>query len=391
LQTLFIEDLDRYNVDSILTVPQDVYVNCLLDVTKNIKVLGTDQGIYSFYNECLLHIEGLTEIYRICVLPELSVVVMIAGKNSVLVYCDLNHLVNLTQCAPCSKPVLKHKNIAVKNLDGFHFLQASSVAHHHTLCAATSKQVVIIKYDLDSDDFAPLRIMDTAEPVGCALFTEHTLIVGADKFFEIDLSKFTAEEFLDSSDVRLKHAVKFHKMRSFPLAILQIFNNPKEYLLCFNECPVFVDEYGRSSRTTEIKSSHLPLGFQFIRPYLYVIQFSGVEIFKLNENVLRSENSCEQIPSVSVEFTKVRYLGHNKRGIYIFHDGKVKFLEGKKLVFSDDCSSVSQFTDGDESDRFSFTSSIVQSLDGNSSDVENSSVEDVSAKKVQFSQTNFCT
>lgn len=59
---------------------------------------------------------------------------------------------------------------------------------------------------MENSEFIVAKSLDTAEPTGCALFTENSLIVGADKFFEIDLVTFQAEEFLDVSDSKLKSA-----------------------------------------------------------------------------------------------------------------------------------------------------------------------------------------
>lgn len=369
-----------------MTLCGDIYANCIIDVTKNITVIGADQGLYAYYNEALVHLGNLSDVQQIGIIPETNIVVMIAGTNGKLVSCDLNHLINLIQCAaPSSKPVLTYHDIKIKDLDGYHFLQTSDLRKHQMFCAATPKQLVIVQFDLDRNDFIPLRIMDTAEPLGCVLFTEHTLIVGVDKFFEIDLSSFKAEEFLDSSDLKLKPLVKCHKLQSFPLAILQTCDNPKEYLLCFNELAVFVDEYGRSSRSVEVKSSHLPIGFHYIQPYLYIIQFTGVEILKLSEDTLK-----EEFPAVIIDLKKLRFLGKKKNGVYVFHNQEVKLLEGNKLMNLDDNSSILSSTEAEESDRFSFTSSIVQSLDGNLSDVCNSSTEEFNiAKKVTFSsETN---
>lgn len=368
-----------------MTLCEDVYPNCIIDLTKNIIAIGADQGLYAYFNEVLVHLEGLSDVQQIGLIPETNVVVMVAGTNGKLISCDLNHLINLIQCATSAKPVLKYKNITIKDLDGFHFLQTSNTRKHQMFCAATSKQLVIVQFDLDSNDFIPLRIMDTAEPLGCALFTEHTLIVGVDKFFEIDLSSFQAEEFLDSSDLKLKPLVKCHKLQSFPLAIVQTCDNPKEYLLCFNELAVFVDEYGRSSRSAEVKSSHLPIGFQYINSYLYIIQFTGVEILKLSEDAVKDE-----FPTITIDLKKMRYLGNNKKGIYVFHNQKIKLLEGNKLINLDDSSSTISSIEMEESDRFSFTSSMVQSLDGNLSDIDSTSAEEINVnKKVTFSsETN---
>lgn len=91
-------------------------------------------------------------------------------------------------------------------MDGFHLLKVSTYMNQPTVCVATPKQLVIIKYNLDTDNFVPVRILDTAEPTSCVLFTENSVIVGTDKFFEIDLATYEADEFLDFSDVRLKQA-----------------------------------------------------------------------------------------------------------------------------------------------------------------------------------------
>ncbi|XP_015836485.1 citron Rho-interacting kinase [Tribolium castaneum] len=373
-QELFDEAAGQH-LEAIFTLPDQIYANCVLDLTKNIKVLGTDQGLFSYHNDQLVHIEGPTDIHHISIIPNSNTVVMISDLTSILISCDLNHLINLTQCAPCTKPVLNYRTINIKEMDGFHYLQTSKFPKHQLFCAATCRQLVIVKYDCENYEFVPLRIMDTAEPLGCALFTEHSLIVGADKFFEIDLATFKAEEFLDGSDARLKFAVKCHKMQSFPVAILEISQNPKEFLVCFNEFSVFVDEYGRSSREEELKTSYLPIGFHFVAPFLYIIQYSGVEVLKVGGNVA----------NVTVDLKNMRFLGESPNGIYLYHDGRVKLLEGRRVVDCDDVSSVSQSEAGDE-DRFSFTSSMVQSLDGNSSDLENSSEENV--RRVKFSQTN---
>lgn len=371
---MFDEDTNKYHIETVFSIPDHIYTNCLLDLSKNIKILGTDQGLYSYYNNSLLHIDGLSEIHQISILPQSNIVVMIANLTSVLISCDLNHLINLTQCAPCTKPVLSYNSIEIKDLEGFHYLKTSEFPQHQLFCAATSQQLVIVKYDLEKNEFIPLRILDTAEPLGCALFTEHSLIVGPDKFFEIDLATFKVEEFLDDSDTKLRHVVKCHKLRSFPVAILQISDNPKEFLLCFNEFSVFVDEYGRCSREDDdLRTNYLPLGFYYIEPFLYIVQFTGVEIMKLDGG-----------SSVNVELKKMRFLGMNKKGVYVLHNGKVKFLEGGKILECDDLSSVEQSEFGEDLDKFSFTSSMVQSLDGNSSDIES----DENVRRVKFSQTN---
>lgn len=174
-------------------------------------------------------------------------------------------------------------------------------------------------------------------------------------------------------------------MKSFPLAILQVSKNPKEYLLCFNEFSVFVDEYGSSTRNTEMKSAHLPLAFHFCVPYLYVVQFAAIEIIKITEETCNStsNNSIFNLENTRLELEKFSFIGSNKRGIYISFNNEIKFIEAKKIMDDDSSTIISETTEND-SDRFSFSSSIVQSLDGHTSDLENI---DEKQRKVRFSQT----
>lgn len=172
-------------------------------------------------------------------------------------------------------------------------------------------------------------------------------------------------------------------MGSFPIAILQISKNPKEYLLCFNEFSVFVDEYGRSTRSSEIKSTHLPLEFLFIKPYLLIIQFAAIEIIKITDETCNSGTSdaSNNLECVKIELGKFKYLGANNKGVYLALNGEVKFVEAKKIFNGDLISLMSESTET-ESDRFSFTSSMMQSLDGDCDS------QDERQKKVRFSQTD---
>lgn len=386
MQKIYGEDLEKPKFDKLLTLPYDVNVNCVVDITENIKIIGAEKGLYAYYDKNFVHIEGLTAVHHISVMPHTNTVLMIVNDKNSLISCDLNHLINVSQCAQCTKPRLKYTDVNVNNLNGFHILQVSKFPTHQKVCIATSKQLIILTYDMETSDLVPQRILDTAEPTSCALFTEYTLIVGANKFFEIDLQTFQADEFLDLSDAKLKQAVKCYKMGSFPLAILRISKNPKEYLLCFNEFSVFVDEYGRSSRNTEIKSVHLPLAFHFSKPYLYVVQFAAIEIVKITEDTCNESNSDSNLDSVRLEVDKFRYVGCNKRGIYIVQAGEIKFVDAKKFADIDLSSTVSESTEND-SDRFSFTSSIVQSLDGNLSDADSGEL-DTRQRRVKFSDSS---
>lgn len=67
-------------------------------------------------------------------------------------------------------------------------------------------------------------------------------IVSSKKFFEIDLMNLSQNE----CDKTLAHTYKSKPFNSFGI-------NGYEYLLCFEDFGVFVDEYGRRSRSNDIK------------------------------------------------------------------------------------------------------------------------------------------
>nr|XP_023022952.1 citron Rho-interacting kinase [Leptinotarsa decemlineata] len=332
LQKIYNDD-NKPKFEKILTIEEDMQVVSLVDLTETIKIIGTEQGLYSYFEKNLVHIDGLKEVHHISIMSSTNCVLMIVNEKRTLIVCDINHLINLAQCAQCSKPKLNYKDVDISGLNGFHILQVSSFTSQLKICVATAKQLVVLSYESDIEEFVPARILDTAEPVSCALFTENSLIVGADKFFEIDLVTFRAEEFLDASDIRLKQAERCYKMGSFPLAIIQICKNPKEYLLCFSEFSVFVDEFGRSTRSTEIKSNHLPVAFHFTRPYLFTAQFAAIEILKITEdtcNNISDSESTNNLDTFRLEMDKYRYIGYNKKGIFIVLGTEIKFIDAKK-------------------------------------------------------------
>lgn len=159
-------------------------------------------------------------------------------------------------------------------------------------------------------DFPPQEI-ETLEPCSCIHLTSYSAIIGTNKFYEIEMKQFVLEgeslvarkstnlsrprvspgfkpaaEFLDKNDLSLASAVFAASIHSFPIAIMQVASvmQKEEFLLCFHgglslmrcrdvltrylttfisaaEFGVFVDAYGRRSRTEDIKWSRLPLSF----------------------------------------------------------------------------------------------------------------------------------
>lgn len=379
-----------------MQLDENLYVNCFVKLLQNLYILGTDQGLFSCHDKNLTRISGISQVYQISVVQTVNKVLMIADAERILICCDLNRLRDLAECASCSRPRLDFEVVHVNNLRGFHLLEVADFARHKKACAATSKQLAIFDYCEETSKFVPVRVLDTAEPTSCVLFAKYTVLVGANKFYEVDLRNFAAEEFLDASDVRLAQAIKCYKIGSFPLAILRVNDDPIEYLVCFNEFAFFVDEYGRNSRETDVKWTHLPRAFYFSNPYLYVVQFSAVEVLKITRDTCNlTKNSLESllgVDSFRVEFDSPRFLGGYRRGIFVETRKEIKHFDAHALDNGDlSVSSRSSGTnDGNnadsESERFSFTSSVVNCLDGSASDVDGCFTDgsDDKYKRVKF-------
>lgn len=356
------------------------------ELSKDVYLFGSEQGLYSsIQGNPLLHIMGPDHIQQIGVSRPINAVLMIAGDKRSLIKAELRQVESLVKSAPCSNPTLHFVTINVNNRDGFHMFQMADFKKTHVVCAATSKQLFMIKFDYEINEFVPLRVLDTAEPCSCILFNEHSVIVGANKFFEIDLKTFAADEFLDASDHRLKHAVSCCKLGSYPVALMLINSNPIEYLICFSEFGVFVDEYGRKNRESDLKWSHLPLAFAYNAPFLYVMQFSALEIIRISQEVYDDASLQSWIcpDSVRLEFEKPKYLGLNKKGLYLAVKNEMIFVNGKSVCGDDSLSDLesteSEQEGSDLGTEFSFTSSLVNSLDRLSSEGDSDN------RKVTFS------
>lgn len=374
--------------EDIHELTREIDVNCIIELDKDMKLFGADKGLFSYNNNTLNHISGPLHVQQIATLPKLNLVLMIVDENRVLISCDLRHLHSLCACAPCSKPSLQFQAVNIKNMNGFHLFR-TSCNKTNMLCIANARQLFILKYDFKCKTFIPERILDTAEPTSCILFTEHSLIIGADKFFEIDLATYHADEFLDASDRKLSSAITCYKLKSFPLSILRISKNPVEYLLCFHEFATFVDEYGRSTRGSDIKWSHLPHAFYYNAGYLFVVQFYAIEIIKITSDAMNNSTNSTDFETYKMEFSNLKYLGHGDNGIYIKTGNYIKYVNASNINPDTSLPLTADIEQIDcDSDRFSFTSSIVQSLDGHLSDTESVPTSDPSSevhKKVKFS------
>lgn len=167
-------------------------------------------------------------------------------------------------------------------------------------------KVVVLRYNESLSKFCIRKEIETSEPCSCIHLTTYSIIIGTNKFYEIEMKQYTLEEFLDKNDHTLASAVFAASTNSFPVSIIQV--NPtgqrEEYLLCFHEFGVFVDSYGRRSRTDDLKWNRLPLAFAYREPYLFVTHFNSLEVIEI-----QARASLGTPARAHLEIPNPRYLG----------------------------------------------------------------------------------
>ncbi|XP_071448673.1 citron Rho-interacting kinase [Hetaerina americana] len=369
-------------------------LNCCLQMNRDLLLLGAEEGLFSLRlseNKSVknrpVKIMGITCVYQITVLDSLGIALMIAGEARLLMKLDLRQLQVAVEAAECSRPAINPRAVEVA-LESCHLFAARAEnPHDHSapavLCAASSDKIVIMKWNADENDFVLCKMLETAEPCSCLHFAPHSVIVGCDKFFEVDLKDYSVEEFLDASDTSLAYAVLgTHQLNSFPVAVLDISNSPTspEFLLCFHEFAVFVDPYGRRTREADVKWSHISFAFAFQKPYLFIFHFAMVEVLKITHKSFtlasRSDSKSVIYPEQTLlEFPNPQLLGTSMLPgtIFLSTYSDIKFGNLLRLQGSLACPSIEDgsttsldtcaLQSEDYASEFSFTSSLVESLD----------------------------
>lgn len=265
-----------------------IQVACAYEIEENqILLLGCNTGLYALHihSKNLVHIAGIDAVSCIAISQPLAKAIMVGSHGESLYQCDFRHLQSRCQSNACLKPALEASilELPFANRTSAEKWQLVQISQENdqpldtVAIAATSNRIVILKYDIKYQKFKPVRALDTATAVTSILYTRHSAIVTSDKFFEIDLTTYGAEEFVDVSDKSLSHAHDYT-----PISALRISKH--EFLLCFMECGIFVDEYGCRSRPYDIHWEYTPCGFLYREPFLYVAHFQSVQILRIHRS-----------------------------------------------------------------------------------------------------------
>ncbi|XP_062399500.1 citron Rho-interacting kinase [Sardina pilchardus] len=259
-------------------------INCTLPLTDQIVLVGSEEGLYALnvIKNSLTHIPGLGSVFQIHVLKEHEKLLMIVGDERALCLLEIKKVkLSLSQAHLPTLPELAP--FIFETVKGCHLFSAGRIDNGSCICAAMPNKVTILRYNDNLSKFCIRKEIETLEPCSCILFTSYSIIIGTNKFYEIEMKQYVLEEFLDKNDLSLASAVFAASAHSFPISIMQVSSAPQkeEYLLCFHEFGVFVDSYGRRSRSDDLKWSRAPLAFAFREPYLFVTYFNSLDVMEV--------------------------------------------------------------------------------------------------------------
>lgn len=270
--------------------------------------------MYSYQkdDDQIVQIKGVTSVNYFSIKPNLTKSILIGDNGDNLYECDMRILMNKSQQSTVLEPKLNIQPIDLSIANRCGDEKWLMVEIHGTtdqlndsiVIAATNTRMVILKYDAKMGRFKPVRSLDTATAIKSTLFTQHSAIVACDKFFEVDLNSYVAEEFLDMSDHSLRPTKHTQPMNVFRI-------NSREFLLCFRDYGVFVDEYGLRARQENLEWLHTPNEFYYKNFLLYINHEQMIQILRINNSTKKHEKDL--------------LTDNNQSRTFVMMDGEKKF------------------------------------------------------------------
>uniref|UniRef100_A0A8C7Z5B9 Citron rho-interacting serine/threonine kinase b n=1 Tax=Oryzias sinensis TaxID=183150 RepID=A0A8C7Z5B9_9TELE len=268
-------------------------INCTLPLTDQIVLVGSEEGLYALnvIKNSLTHIPGLGSVFQIQVIKELEKLLMIVGDERALCLVEIkrvkqslaqSHLPSQSDLAPYIFETVK----------GCHLFAAGRVDNGPCICAAMPNKITILRYNENLNKYCIRKEIETLEPCSCIHLTSYSIIIGTNKFYEIEMKQYVLEEFLDKNDVSLASAVFAASSHSFPIAIMQVGTSmqKEEYLLCF---------HGTFERSLPSSSDAA-----YREPYLFVTYFNSLDVVEV-----QGHSALGPTVLAHLDIPNPRYLG----------------------------------------------------------------------------------
>uniref|UniRef100_A0A3Q3IFG4 Citron Rho-interacting kinase n=1 Tax=Monopterus albus TaxID=43700 RepID=A0A3Q3IFG4_MONAL len=263
-------------------------INCTLPLTDQIVLVGSEEGLYALnvIKNSLTHIPGLTSVFQIQILKDLDKLLMITGEERALCLVEIKKVKQaLSQSHLPAQPDLNP--FIFETVKGCHLFSSGKIDNGTCICAAMPNKITILRHNEGLNKFCIRKEIETSEPCSCIHFTGYSIIIGTNKFYEIEMKQYVLEEFLDKNDVTLASAVFAASSHSFPISIIQVTTAPQK------------DEYLISSMT--LSNFHL---FAYREPYLFVTYFNSLDVIEIQGHAALGPHSYAHL-----DIPNPRYLG----------------------------------------------------------------------------------
>ncbi|XP_031624942.1 uncharacterized protein LOC116341786 [Contarinia nasturtii] len=316
---------------------------CIHEIDNNVLLLGCTSGLkaYNITNKKLIHIANIDNIINMAIVTDFSKSILISENGKKLLQCDLRHLQTRANASVCLNTGMEYvelnlpfvmENTPTSDLWRFAKIfdntDRDQEISEPIAIAATSTQIVILRYDIEIKHFKAIRALDTASPVQSIYYTPFTAIVSSDKFFEIDLNTLISEEFIDLSDTSLVHTLSSRPLSTFAI-------NTQEYLMCFKDFGIFVNEFGCRTRPTEINwLKNAPQAFAYRAPILYIFSADGLQLMHISKTFDETDEDEKQAVQTFIEMKHSKFgTTCGKHGVYIINiDDNFANAETKQIV-----------------------------------------------------------
>ncbi|CAB1353973.1 unnamed protein product [Coregonus sp. 'balchen'] len=255
-------------------------INCTLPLTDQIVLVGSEEGLYALnvIKNSLTHIPGLASVFQIQILKEHDKLLIITGEERALCLVEIKKVKqSLSQSHLPAQPDLSP--YIFETVKGCHLFSSGKIENATCICAAMPNKITILRYNDSLKKFCIKKEIETSEPCSCIHFTGYSIIIGTNKFYEIEMKQYVLEVSPSPSSRSPRHRRK-------------------------TKFGVFVDAYGRRSRSEDIKWSRLPLSFSYREPYLFVTYFNSLDVIEVQGHSALGAHSYAHL-----DIPNPRYLG----------------------------------------------------------------------------------
>ncbi|XP_041348111.1 citron Rho-interacting kinase-like isoform X2 [Gigantopelta aegis] len=273
---------NRLQMTTALSIKEKKELNCSLVLSKQCVLIGCEEGLFAWnpqQGDKLIQLTGLGSVHYMCLASTLGMIIIISGQDRHLLMVE-KKLVKLRLSQTTGGETVPLPTKMVDKIIACTVVDVTLWQDSTYLCVGMTDRIVIMKYNLSLGMFCTRKELMMDEPCSCVCIAENMAIVGAEKFYKISLEHPTLIDFVDRQDSSLAYTLfSASNHQSFPLAVVQVSPGglPLEFLLCFHEFGVFVDDKGHRSRPLDVKWSGLPLAFAYREPFLYITYFNSVQ------------------------------------------------------------------------------------------------------------------